>query len=242
MASGVTRTGDDVTAPTRIQPRGYTWSAALARYRAPNGRIVSTAQVRAAIDGSIDAYRESARSLAEQLRAGGISLRAWEAEMRVVVKDSQLLGAASAAGGWAQLDQRSLGRAGRAIRDQYAFLDRFASDVMTGRQKLDGSLTNRAVMYVEAARAAYEREREAIEIAAGYDEERNIRHASDSCEGCIREERRGWVAIGALVPIGDRNCLTRCRCEIERRMSTPRRRSRRGPSTTRQRERALIGT
>jgi hypothetical protein len=100
-------------------------------------------------------------------------------------------------------------------------------------------------MYVEASRAHYEAQREAIDRAAGYDEERSIRHASDSCEGCIREERRGWVAIGELVPIGDRNCLTRCRCEIERRKSERRQRDerrRRGPATRRQRERELLGT
>lgn len=231
-----------MTAPVRIQPAGYRWNPSLARYVAPNGRIVSTVQVRAAIDVTIDQYKDLARSLAEQLRAGTISLRTWEAEMRVVVKDAQLLGAASAAGGWAQLDQRSLGRAGREIRDQYAFLDNFATEIMTGDQTLGGSLTNRAIMYVEAARGAYEREREAIERQVGYDQERSIRHASDSCEGCIREEARGWVAIGELVPIGDRNCLTRCRCTIERRQTEPKRQPRRGPATQRSRDRQLIGT
>lgn len=209
-----------MTAPTRIQPGGFLWNAALARYRdGRTGRIVSTAQVRAAIDGSLDAYKDLARSLADQLRAGDISLRVWEAEMRVVVKDSQLLGAAAASGGWAQLDQRALGRAGRSIRDQYAFLDRFAIDVMNGKQKLTDGFTARAVMYAESARGAFERERLARERVAGYDEERSIRHASDSCPGCIREEERDWVPIGSLVHIGNRDCLTRCRCTIERRKS-----------------------
>lgn len=233
-----------MTAPTRLQPGGFVWSSDLARYRdARTGRIVSTQQVRRAMDLSIEEYKGLARSLADQLRAGDISLRTWESEMRVVVKDAQLLGAASARGGWAQLDQQALGRAGREIRDQYAFLDKFATQIMTGDQKLDGSLANRAVMYVESSRGAYEREREAQERLAGFDQERSIRHASDSCEGCIREERRGWVAIGELVPIGDRNCLTRCRCDIERRASEPkRRRSTNRPTTSRQRARAISGT
>jgi len=233
-----------MTAPVRIQPSGILWNPTLARYRdARTGRIVSTAQVRRAIDVSLDQYKALARSLAQQLRAGEISLRTWEAEMRVIVKDAQLLGAASAAGGWAQLDQRSLGRAGREIRDQYAFLDNFATEVMTGDQKLDGTLANRAIMYVEAARQGYENEREAVERAAGYAEEKSARHASDSCEGCVREEARGWVAIGELVPIGDRNCLTRCRCTIERRVSESQTqpRARRGPATQRQRDRELVG-
>ncbi len=236
-----------MTAPVRIQPGGYRWNAQLARYIAPNGRIVSTVQVRAAIDQTLDEYTALARSLADQLRAGDISLRAWEAEMRVVVKDSQLLGSAAARGGWAQLDQRSLGRAGREIRDQYAFLDRFATDIMTGRQKLDGTLTNRALMYVEAARPMYEAEREAMEIEAGYDEERNVLHPADHCEGpsgCPAQTARGWVRSGTLVRIGRRPCRTRCKCTIERRKSeqNARRRTPNRPATRRQRERTLIGT
>lgn len=208
-----------MTAPTQLQPGGYRWNPTLARYIAPNGRIVSAAAVRAAIDQTIARYEQLARSLAEQLRAGAVSLRAWELQMRMVVKDAQLLGAAAAAGGWAQLDAAAFGRAGRAIRDQYAFLDQFAADVASGKQRLDGGLTMRAAMYVRASRGAYERDRLLIEQDAGFDEERSIRHASDSCPLCVSEELRGWVPIGELVPIGERQCLTNCQCTIERRRS-----------------------
>lgn len=233
-----------MTAPTRVQPGGYRWNPTLARYIDPRGRIVSTASVRVAIDRSIDQYRALARTLAEQLRAGQISLRTWEIEMRVVVKDVHLLAAAAAHGGWAQLDQSALGRAGREIRDQYAFLDGFAKEIANGDQPLDGTLTRRAVMYVDAGRGSYEAQRESIEREAGFLEERSVRHVSDSCGGCVREAARGWVEIGTLVPIGERDCLTNCRCTIERRVSeseaTPIRRRRRGPSTSRQRRTALL--
>ena len=216
-----------MTSPTRLQPGGFVWSDALARYRdARTGRIVSTASVRDAIDATLIAYKDEARALAESLRAGTVTLKAWEAAMRVVVKDAQLLGVASAAGGWAQLDQTSLGRAGRLIRDQYGFLNQFAVDISTGKQALTAGIASRAVMYVEASRGSYEAQREVLERAAGYDEEISIRHASDSCNGCVGEAARGWVPIGHIVPIGDRDCLTRCQCTIERRISEPQPRTR----------------
>lgn len=237
--------------PTLRSPRaGITWSEELRRYRDERtGRIVPAARVRSALDLSIEAYKPTVRELATQLRAGQLSLRGWQLGMEVAIKDANLLGAAGAVGGWEQLrtNPSALGRVGREIRAQYEFLDGFVQDIASGKQKLDGSLTNRATMYVDNARVSYEAQRTAEDRAAGLDQERSIRHASDSCEGCIREERRGWVAVGEIVPIGDRNCLTRCRCSIERRRSTPepeppRKPSRRSPATRRQRERELIGT
>jgi hypothetical protein len=234
-----------LTAPTRVQPGGFRWNASLARYIDSRGRIVAAESVRSEIDRSVLSYDDLARGLADQLRAGEISLAAWEGEMRVVIKDVQLLSAAAAHGGWAQLDRSAFGRVGRLVRDQYAFLDRFAREVSSGKQKLDGSLTNRAVMYAEAGRQGYEDQREALERAAGYDEERNVLSPADHCDGprgCPAQTARGWVPTGELVPIGKRPCRTRCRCKIERRRSAESERRirarRRGPRTSRQRRNA----
>lgn len=215
----------------RTVPGGMRWNPTLRRYIAANGRILSGAQVRSAIDATLLSYQTAARDLAAQLRGGNISLAAWEVEMRSLVKDANLLGSASASGGWVQLHENdaALGRAGAQIKKQYRFLNRFALDVASGKQKLDGTLANRSVMYVEAARDTYEVEREAQDRAAGFDEERSIRHVSDSCDGCIREAGRGWVPIGMLVRIGHRDCLTHCRCTLERRRSTDAPRPRNAP-------------
>lgn len=45
--------------------------------------------------------------------------------------------------------------------------------------------------------------------------ERSIRHAQDSCNGCIREAARGWVPAGTLVPVGLRDCGNSCKCTDE---------------------------
>lgn len=215
----------------RAAPGGLRWNENLGRYIDARGRIVSGRVVRNALDQTIVAYGARTKALAGSLRAGTTSLRSWELQMRTLIKDTHLVSSAAAVGGWEQLqnDPAALGRAGREIRAQYEFLDGFVRDIASGKQKLTDGLIARAVMYIEAGRGTYEAQRLVIDRAAGYDQERNIRHASDSCEGCIRETARGWVGIGALVPIGDRNCLTRCRCEIERQMSASAARARRRP-------------
>jgi hypothetical protein len=225
-----------MAAVVRPDRTGFTWNAGAARYRDPRtGRFVPTSSVRAALDATLDQYKLEAKALAEQLRGGALSLRAFDQAMRQLVKDTHLMTSASAVGGWQQLldDPAALGRAGRLIRTQYRFLDAFVRDVATGDQTLGGSLSIRASMYIDAGRNTYEKQRTVLERAAGFDQERSIRHVSDSCATCVSEAARSWVAIGTLIPIGQRDCLTNCRCTIERRRSGAAAQPRRAPRTRR---------
>jgi hypothetical protein len=138
------------------------------------------------------------------------------------------LSVAGARGGWAQLGQAEYGRIGSIVREQYDYLYRFALDIQSGKQQLTG-VENRALMYVDAGRRSFGKQQLVTERNAGYDEERSIRHSRDSCDGCVGEAARGWQPIGSLIPIGERDCLSRCLCTIERRQSDdarPRRRRR----------------
>ena len=54
------------------------------------------------------------------------------------------------------MSQADYGRAGQRIREQYDYINRFAQQVASGEQKLDGTLTRRAQMYAEAGRNTYE--------------------------------------------------------------------------------------
>lgn len=201
-------------------PRGYRWNPTLKRYIAPNGRIVSAAQVRSALDDALRAMDGKARDLAAQLRSGAISLASFEREMRTLIKDVQLYGAAAAAGGWAQLDQSALGRVGSLTRIQYDYLHGFVQDVATGTQRLDGTLTVRASLYAQQGRRTFYKQMAVEMEEIGHDEERSIRHASDSCDGCIDAADQGWQPIGTLPEIGERDCLSRCKCTKEYRSST----------------------
>jgi hypothetical protein len=57
---------------------------------------------------------------------------------------------------------------------------------------------------------------------AGFEEARSVLHPADHCPGCLVEAEKGWQPIGAMVPIGERDCKGNCRCTVEyRRSGTP---------------------
>lgn len=199
--------------PTRT-PRPYRWDSRTARYHDAQGRIVSRTQVRAAIDGALDRAEPEVRSLSEQLRAGRISLVQWELAIRQQVKDIHLWSAAAAKGGWAQMSQSDYGFVGRTVRDQYAYLRGFAAEIEAGLP-LDGRFLQRTALYSKGGRAMYHRTETRDQEIRGATEYRNVRHASDSCGGCVEAEAAGWVPIGTLVPIGGRECRANCRCSLE---------------------------
>ena len=198
--------------PPRTRRR-YEWDDAAGRYRGAGGRFVPRAEVRREIERGIAATRTRATRLAAQLQSRAITLDAWVAGMRDVVRDTHWGNLAAAKGGWAQLTPADYGRAGRAIRDQFGYLEGFADQIERGLP-LDGRFLRRAAMYADAGRATYTRAERAEMTARGFDEERNIRYAGDSCDGCIAATARGWVPLGELPLIGTRDCLTGCRCEL----------------------------
>lgn len=192
----------------------YTWDARSASYRGARGRFVSAQQVREGLDDALDAASARMRALAVQLRERRITLREWQTAMMREVKNVHLYSAAAAKGGWNQMTPADYGRAGQRIRAQYAFLNARAAKIASGEQKLDGSLDRIAAMYGQAGRGTYHVvERREME-ARGNDQERNVRGARDSCPGCLEATARGWVGIGELVPVGERDCMTSCRCRI----------------------------
>jgi hypothetical protein len=222
-------------APRRVPNRatnrtGYGWSEEARRYVDPRGRFVSRAQVKAGLDEAVRKAGLEMQEITAQLRGGVLTvdrLAAWEYEMRARIKDVHLYSAAAARGGWDQMTPAMYGRVGAVLsrgaagagKGQFQYLEGFLQDLISGRQKMDGSLTRRAAMYATAARGTYAAEDGAGFAAAGYDEERNIRNSGDSCDGCVGASARGWVPIGQLPPIGSRTCLGACLCRMEYRKS-----------------------
>jgi hypothetical protein len=204
--------------PPRQSPLtpGYTWSEPAARYRdSRTGRFVGKQQVRGALDKAIDSSAKSMKALAQQLRDGNISLADWQVAMAREIKSTHLASAALAKGGWAQLNQSDYGRVGQIVRQEYAYLSKLAADIAAGKQPLDGRFLRRAESYIQAGRATYHAIEQREMKVRGFDEERNLRHARDSCPGCVDATARGWVTIGTLPPVGSRDCRRNCRCTIE---------------------------
>lgn len=189
-------------------------------YRGPNGRIMPQATVREALDLYVDASENVSRDVSMLLREGQISLSDWHLQMRSHVKDVHLTAAAVQRGGWDNMTPADFGRAGQRIKTQNEFLDNFAQQIADGTQPLDGRFLVRANMYTDASVATFDRFQVNAFKNAGFDEERSILEpGAKHCSECEGEAARGWQPVGSIVPIGERICLTRCRCTKEFRNS-----------------------
>jgi hypothetical protein len=191
-----------------------TYQETTGRYRGPGGQFVSGAVVRAELDAFLDRTEKDILAVTEALRAGRISLSDWQLAMEKAVKGVHVASAALAKGGWAQVTQADLGRAGQKIRAQYGYLRNFAADIASGKQRLDGTLARRAALYVQAGRNTYHAVEQREMRARGMVEERNLLSPGDSCPGCLAADALGWVELGTLPEIGTRDCTMNCRCRI----------------------------
>lgn len=111
--------------------------------------------------------------------------------------------------------QRKAEAAQRRAEATAAKAEATAADVrqsQAARQAAEDAKINAEAAQKEAD-AAMNRAEQLAPEGAMY--ERNIRHARDSCGGCIHETARGWVPIGTLVPTGYRDCRGNCLCSLE---------------------------
>lgn len=192
----------------------YGWNAAAARYYDRlTGRYVSRDTMRSALDDVLAQAEAATRAEAEAFRAGKIALSEWQADLRATIKETMLQAQALASGGWEQLTQSDYGRVGAAVREQYAYLDRFTTEIRNGLP-LDGRFLARAAMYAKAARPYFHDQQGELLADTGYTEERNVLHAAEHCEECLQQSAAGWVPIGTLIPIGARTCLGNDRCTM----------------------------
>lgn len=193
----------------------------LGRYRdRVTGRLVSDAQVRTAIEGVLRKDQIRMRELADAVRSGRMSREMWAVEFREMVTEVHLYSGAAARGGWRNMDSVAYGQIGAQVRAQLGFLAPFTQDVIAGRVTLDGAFTRRSLMYVQAGRTTFDLAQSAVKAAHGFEEESNVEDPAipetSHCVGpnsCRAQTALGWVPIGTLVPIGQRACLSGCRCK-----------------------------
>lgn len=194
---------------------GIGWDDRTQRYVGANGRFVAAADVKRHLERSISSASREIRTHTQLLREGEITLDVWQRQMLMAMRDLHTASAALAHGGWAQMDQAGWGRVGWRLRQEYAFLERFAEQLASGKVPLDGRILSRSDLYVKAARHWFERERFANHRAQGFRFERSVRHVTDSCEECVDAEARGLQPIGTLPLPGTRECLGNCACSME---------------------------
>jgi hypothetical protein len=196
----------------------FQWSEERGKSRdLVTGRYISALEVRRAVDQTLRSIGQETKRLADDLRAGRISLDRFRLEMRARTREVHILSAAAARGGFNKMDAAAWGQVGGVIAEQDKFIDRFIGDIQTGKQSLNGQLNNRAAMYVEAGRTTHERAKREVLADQGHTEERNILRDAKHCGECPELTARGWVPLGSLPLPGQRECSVNCRCEIETR-------------------------
>jgi hypothetical protein len=175
---------------------------------------VSQKAVRTAIDNAIRNAQKRITAQTIRMQKGQLGLGAWQNEMRENIKQIHLYSAAAGKGGWAQLTQSDLGRVGRELQKQYGFLDKFARGLENGTIKNDGRVLPRARLYGSQGRGTFHLAEREEKKAAGFRQERSVLGAAEHCSDCVAEANRGWVPIGSIKPIGQRQCGGNCKCRI----------------------------
>lgn len=202
--------------PSPLTP-DIVWDERAGRYAsASTGRYIASRLVKDELEKVIIRSGENIAAASEALRAGSIGLAEWQTTMMREVKLAHVASAAAANGGWAQMSQSDWGFTGNLIKKQYQWLDRFAGQIASGEQPLDGRMMVRAKMYAEAGRGTYEQTRHRYQANNnGMTEERRVRTADESCPGCLEQAKLGWQPFGTLDPIGAEECKTHCKCHFE---------------------------
>jgi hypothetical protein len=193
----------------------YTWDKATRKYHDDKGKPISQGEVRRRGLRVVNKSKEAMGKLSEAFNEGAITFEEWAVGMREGVKASHSAMVQLAYGGKDQMGPMERGRLGAVIRDQYKYLGGFLLEVETGQVEGDG-LRARAEMYAEASWGSHESSVAAREKAAGATEERSFMEPEAThCQDCFDEASKGWVPIGSLTPIGERQCLARCQCNME---------------------------
>lgn len=189
------------------------WDESRMRYTS-KGRVIKWPAVWKALDKVREVGKSRVTILSEQLVAKSITLDRWLLLVRDEVKTMHTLAAGIAQGGVAQMSPADLFRLQRVTKQQYSYLQAFHMQLADGTQPFDGRFFLRTRMYIGASHmTASETQREQMSMA-GFEEEKNLLDSGDNCDSCLDAESQGWVPIGSLPSVGDRTCLTNCRCEL----------------------------
>jgi hypothetical protein len=195
----------------------YEWDTERRRYTKPDGRAVTAPEQRKVALDIVKSSEAEMRKIGEQLASGKISTAEYAIEMRDAIKGTHSAMAQFAHGGKEQMGAVERGALGREIRAEYEYLNRFVAQIDTGKVDVKSDeFLNRSEMYGSSGWITYTKELGKREKEAGMTLERSFLEAgANHCQDCFDEAGKGWVPIGELIPIGERECITMCRCEME---------------------------
>lgn len=176
--------------------------------------MIDDRERRDALDRMIDLSSRHLSGFAYEYRTRQLPLETLQEGLLNTIKATHVAATIAAADGRANVTPAQWGLTGAHVRAQYVFARRLVDDLVTGRQPLNGRLDARLRSYAQAPRALYEDTRRRMAMRTGSRFERNVLHASESCNDCLRQAGLGFVPIGTLTPPGTRECRSNCRCTI----------------------------
>ena len=192
------------------------WTGQWATRQGPQDLNDLIAQYDSALDNSKLFYAR----LTEKMRQGEIDVDQWEREMREAVEDTHHTAALLVFGPlFLQIPQVAELVNGMIARE-LGFLAGLASDIRNGLVRLDGNIKRRVAMYLTAGRETLWELARMASVGGGYLYEENVYGHAEHCsssggrEGCIEQSAKGRVPIGTLVPVGERTCLSACKCYL----------------------------
>ena len=205
-------------------PSGWLYDTGddLYRYPAAGGRIgkpLAWTRLNGLMGSRLVEAESVLRPATSALLQGNTPLSAWQRAMADQVRRAHIEAHLLGGGGLNGANPASLQRLTAQINAQYGHMARFGGDVAAGRLS-EAQINARTRMYFESGpRETFRQAREELARAAGKDHERNVLdETAANCEGCEAETERGWVPIGAIKPIGERDCNGNCRCWVEHRV------------------------
>jgi len=200
----------------------FTWVDKLGKYRdLKTGRFVSEKLITRELDKVVSASAEAMKGLTRRMVDGSLSLPEWQLAMEKEIKLVTRQAAVIARGGLNQMSPADWGRVGAETKRQYQFLRKFANEVASGKQPLNGRAVVRAGLYGESGRGAYQETKRSAAKRKGFTEERRVLGFAEHCEssggldGCVELAAKGWQPIGKLPRIGESPCRTHCHCNFE---------------------------
>lgn len=152
----VTRARDLREALRPIGRRPWTWDEDNARYVDADGNVLPAADQRGLLARFLENQRERAERLTERLIGGQLLVTEWESEMRWIIKDAYGAAYMLGRGGRFQMTFRDWGFLGRALSEQYRYLNNFAAQLVAG-SVTEGRTRMRANLYPLSARQVMSR-------------------------------------------------------------------------------------
>jgi hypothetical protein len=186
------------------------------RYRDEKGRFLSQKGVEALVDGRIDRLKADLVRFTKMLAEGNLTLNQWQGSVQEAIKAAHIQATIVGHGGKAGMGSAEYWRIGQRLRQEYAFLQGFALDLLEQRVSAPMALA-RVGLYAESVRGSFWEGTSIRKEQQGFSLMRRILDPqAQHCADCPGYASRGWVPIGSVPLPGQRcACRARCRCSVE---------------------------